>query len=123
MRRSTRGAAAVEFALVLPVLLAFLLGIAELGYLIMLDSTAAMAAREGAREMAISQNRDAAIAVASAAFSGDMGGQTPTSVVVPYACTEGGPVEVKVTYTYPTLTQFFLPTFTANGTGEMRCGG
>ncbi|TWP51331.1 pilus assembly protein [Lentzea tibetensis] len=46
---SDRGAAAVEFALVVPVLVAFLLGIVELARVFMADQDVATASREGAR--------------------------------------------------------------------------
>src|SRR5262245_27708557 len=47
--RDERGAAAVEFAILLPVLCAILLGMIDYGYFFMLNSTAVNAAREGAR--------------------------------------------------------------------------
>lgn len=120
MRES--GAAAVEFALVVPILLVLVLGIVEFGFLTFLNASAAGAAREGAREMAISQNQGQAQGVASSAFANTTG-RPPTLVTVPGTCSAGAPVIVTVTYSYPTLTRFFVPNFTASGTGEMRCGG
>lgn len=59
------GAAMLEFALVLPILLALLLGIIEMGRVIMLHQVATNAAREGARRGVIpgatSANVDAAV--------------------------------------------------------------
>lgn len=60
-RRSRRdgfgrdGSAAVEFALILPVLLLFLFGIVQFGFLFSVYNTMVHAAREGARGMAVEQ--------------------------------------------------------------------
>jgi hypothetical protein len=51
-RRRGRGAAAVEFALVLPFLVLLLVGVWEVGRMIQLQQILANAAREGAREAA-----------------------------------------------------------------------
>jgi Flp pilus assembly protein TadG len=48
-RNSTEGAAAVEFGLILPVLMLVLMGIMEYGYVFYVDLTITNAAREGAR--------------------------------------------------------------------------
>jgi Flp pilus assembly protein TadG len=48
-RRPRRGAAAVEFAVILPVLLLFILGIVEVGRLVMVGQLATNGSREGAR--------------------------------------------------------------------------
>jgi len=48
-----RGAAAVEFALVLPLLVMILLGIAEFGYAFSIQAQVALAARVGVRNYAI----------------------------------------------------------------------
>jgi len=51
-----RGSTIVEFALVVPVLLAMLIGIMEFGWLIKNQLTIANAAREGARAAAVGKN-------------------------------------------------------------------
>jgi len=48
-RRNTEGAAAVEFALLLPLLILILMAIVEYGYVFYVDVTVVNAAREGAR--------------------------------------------------------------------------
>lgn len=122
MRNNQRGAVAVEFALLLPVLLILVLGVVEFGYLLFLNSSAAGAAREGAREMAISGVQTDAQGVASDAFTATTG-RTATTVSVPGSCSSGSPVVVTVSLSYPSLTRFFGSHFNAVGTGEMRCGG
>lgn len=53
LRRSDDGAAAVEFALVTPLLLLIILAIADLGWVFNQQLTLTAAAREGARIMAV----------------------------------------------------------------------
>ena len=52
-RRSQRGQAVVEFAFILPLLLLLILGITELGRMIMRTNLLTQAAREGARAAAV----------------------------------------------------------------------
>lgn len=54
-RLGDQGAAAVEFALILPLLLLFLFGIVQFGFLFSVYNTMVHAAREGARGMAVEQ--------------------------------------------------------------------
>ena len=58
-----RGAAAVEFALVMPVLLSLVVGIAEFGRAYNVQATLSGAAREGVRVMAVKNDAAAARAV------------------------------------------------------------
>ncbi len=59
--RAERGAAAVEFALVLIPLIVLLLGIIEFGYIFNQQLTVTNAAREGARVLAITRDADDAM--------------------------------------------------------------
>lgn len=124
MGRDSKGAAAVEFALVLPILLVLVLGIIEFGYLAYANASAAGAAREGARVMALTDNEAAARATAADYFV--MSGVTPEITVK--ACgfdssvsTES--VQVRVAYKYGSLTGWFGSNLSAHGIGKMRCGG
>lgn len=54
-RLGDRGAAAVEFALILPLLLLFLFGVVQFGFMFSVYNTMVHAAREGARAMAVEQ--------------------------------------------------------------------
>ncbi len=129
MRRNERGAAAVEFALILPVLLFLFAGIAELGRVFYLQATLAGAAREGVRVMALQDNAPAAVtAVKSAA--GSVALSDGQIVVSPGsgACksTPEAPVQatVTITFTTPLMTTLFpLTSLTLHGRGAMQCGG
>ncbi|MGA4508934.1 TadE/TadG family type IV pilus assembly protein [Propionibacteriaceae bacterium G1746] len=117
-----RGAAAVEFALILPILIALLLGITEYGYRLYLTGSAAGAAREGARAMAISTAADKGSVgkvKAEQAFA-DTTGKAGTAT--PSTSTDGTSCIVTLSYGYPGLTGFF-GSMSVSGTGEMRCGG
>ncbi|WP_353083122.1 TadE/TadG family type IV pilus assembly protein [Tessaracoccus lapidicaptus] len=124
VRKTERAAAAVEFALVAPVLIALLLGTIEFGFLIFLSSAASGAAREGARAAAISGQVADAVTVAKSAYMTTTGraGNATVNPAGP-ACTPGEAVVVTVTENYGSLTTFFGSSFTATGRGEMRCGG
>lgn len=119
MRSRDKGAAAVEFALVVPLLIALILGSAEFGYLFYLQGSAAGAAREGARVMAITTDPGRATAAVTAASP------RPATVTFSSTCGPGVPsVTATVTYSGSNLTGFFpfIPRQVI-GTGTMRCGG
>jgi Flp pilus assembly protein TadG len=125
-RRRDRGAAAVEFALVMPLLLILVLGIAEFGRAYNIQTTLSAAAREGARVMALesspSEARSAAIAAAAPAVTLNAGQIS----VSPSTCTATGtPANATVVVTYPMtfITNFFGASVTLTGKGVMRCNG
>ena len=127
VRNRERGAAAVEFALVVPLLLVLVLGITEFGRAYHFQTTLSGAAREGVRAAAL-DNTGASVAAAqskakSAAPSLDLtNGQI---VVSPSAasCTSGAQVTVTINYTMPLLTSFFGPSIDLTGEGVMLCNG
>ncbi|MET0887750.1 MAG: TadE family protein [Mycetocola sp.] len=122
--RDDRGAAAVEFALILPVLLILVLGIVEFGRAYNVQISLSQAAREGAREMAIHNDVGAARATAiSAAPSVNPAITAGQIAVSPASCTTGGTVTVTITYPLELMTGFFDDTFTLTSIGVMRCGG
>jgi Flp pilus assembly protein TadG len=120
--RREHGAVAVEFALMAPILLALLAGIVEFAHALNLQISVTQAAREAAREMAITNNQDDA---ETAAANGAPGLDTSTFsyAFTPAACTDDGTVTVEVTYTADTLTGLFGTGVTLTGVGAMRCGG
>ncbi|WJZ67469.1 pilus assembly protein [Kocuria rosea] len=119
--RSERGAAAVEFALVVPILLVLLLGIIEFGRAYNVQISLTHAARETARTMAIdnvwgdavSRGRTAAPSVALA--TGDF-------TAVPAVCIPGQQISVTVTHELVTITGI-TDGLTLTGKAAMRCGG
>ena len=126
-KRADHGAAAVEFALVLPILLTLMLGVIEFGYAMFVQSTLAGAAREGARDLAIHKDPAVAIQVAVTAAEPlvNVTGQV-TADASQCASTPPGPVSVTITHPYTGLGGlgwFGLGSITISGRGVMRCGG
>ena len=121
-----RGAAAVEFALVMPVLLSLVVGIAEFGRAYNVQATLSGAAREGVRVMAVTNDAAAARdATKSAALPWSL---TDSQISVsPSACPSSGTsttsATVTVTYVLPFITGLFGTGVTLQGKGTMRCNG
>lgn len=122
--RDDRGATALEFALVLPVLLVLLFGTMEVGRLLQVQATLSAAAREGARVMAVQDD-------AGAARDAVLGSATSLSPVLradavqvdPGRCTDPtATVTVVVRYRAPSLTGL-LSGWDLTGEAAMRCGG
>ncbi len=123
--RDERGAIAVEFALIMPVLLLLVLGILEFGYAYHSWDATQNAAREGARVGAVSPN----VGEIEARVRGTTSFLDQTNLTVqvdcgitggsfgpcpaPSAWDEGDIVRVTVEYTYPFLTP--LPNFVGLG--------
>ncbi|MCC5782362.1 pilus assembly protein TadE [Kocuria sp. CCUG 69068] len=119
--RCARGAVAVEFALVLPLLLTILFAIIEFGHAYNVQISVTHAAREAARTMAVTQDWTAAQDAALASSPS----LTPTDLQFPAepACTAGMPVEVILTYPLPGLTGLLPSGIDVVGTAAMQCGG
>lgn len=122
-----RGAAAVEFALVFPLLILLVLGIAEFGRAYNVQSTITAAARQGARVMALRNNRVAAVSAAKSAASPYTVTDGQVSVT-PDTCafntaTPDATTTVTVRYPLTLVTGSFGPTITLVGKGVMRCNG
>ena len=127
---------AVEFALVLPIFLVLVLGIAEMGRAFNIQVSLSEAARQASRYAAIHcsesgynpSNAQAAGVAAAPAVA-----LTNANVVISYtgtgSCSDGNDVSVSVTYTTPWMTGFpnLVPGMPASlsvqGKGVMRCGG
>ena len=126
--RLERGASAVEFAFIVPLLIVLVLGIAEFGHGFQVQGTLSAAAREGVRAMAL-QN-DPALArtvVKNAAGTLNPAITNAQIVITPTSCPQTGTVSsyVRVTINYPMpfLTDFFGSGVDLTGTGVMRCNG
>jgi Flp pilus assembly protein TadG len=123
--RSERGVAAVEFAIILPVLLLLLLGIIEFGRAFQVQATLAAAAREGVRVMAIEDDAAAARAATRTAAGGLDPGLTDADIgVAPASCVAGaGNATVTITYRQPFFTSLFGDGIDLTAEGVMRCNG
>src|SRR3978361_2489478 len=108
--RDERGASAVEFPFIVPLLLLLMLGIAEFGHAFQVQGTLSAAAREGVRAMALQNDPTAARAVVRNAADSLKPGLTDQQIKIKL---EGGTVEtcpttvgsgsqsVRLTITYP----------------------
>ncbi|MFC7849273.1 TadE family protein [Arthrobacter sp. NPDC057388] len=117
-----RGAVAVEFALVAPILLALVAGIVEFSHAYNLQISVTQAAREAAREMAIEDDQDAA-ALAAVAGAPGLNGAAFEYAFSPETCTAGENMTVTISYPAATLTGIFGNSVTVTGAGAMRCEG
>ena len=121
---SDRGAAAVEFALVLPLLLLLVLGVIEFSRVYNVQISLSNAAREGARTMAIHNDPARAKTAASLAAPSVNPALTTGDVTVsPAACAAGSAVTVTIDYEVDLLTGYFGVTLPLTGKGVMQCGG
>jgi Flp pilus assembly protein TadG len=128
----SRGAVAVEFALVAPVLLLLIAGIVEFAHGYNIQISVTQAAREAARNYAINSD----LTLASKAGTDGAPGLTPskftfTPSIAP--CVAGQNITITVKYAAQSVTGFALvmqgqsiavaKNFTVTGVGAMRCGG
>lgn len=117
-----RGAAAVEFALVLPILVIILFGVIEFGGVYNAQLMVTGAAREAAREMAL----DGVVADAETAARDAAIGIPPADLdvtVSPATCAAGADITVRVSYDRPFLTGLFGATVELTGLATRRCQG
>ncbi|MET3809519.1 TadE family protein [Arthrobacter sp. UYEF3] len=122
-KTNERGAVAVEFALLAPVLIIILLGIMEFGRAYNVQISLSAAAREGVRIMAINNSATAARTAVKGAATGLQPALSDSNITInPVTCTSGAQVTVKITYTLATMTGIAGP-FPMEGKGVMLCGG
>lgn len=122
--RNETGAAAVEFALVVPVLLLLLLGIIEFGRVFNAQMQVTAAAREAVRMMAIQKESGPSIATAIAGAPGLSPPLTAGQVsVAPGSCTTSTDATVTVTYSLTLVAGLFGQSIPLTGRAVMRCGG
>ena len=121
---SNRGAAAVEFALVLPLLLLLLGGIIDFGFAFNTQISLTHAAREGVRHYAIHEDEEAAKAVALAAFTAPVATDAEADVVRMCPSEEGARVVVTANSRlfFSGLLPFVDNQLPLEGQAVMRCG-
>ncbi|MDR6620908.1 TadE/TadG family type IV pilus assembly protein [Sinomonas atrocyanea] len=123
-----KGAAAVEFALIVPILLALVLGIVEFGHIYNAQLVITNAAREAARTMAVTGDPGTALTAAQSVAPGFALTVSPQ----PLACvTDPTNAKLKqvtatVTSNVPLIAGTWLNpagTISISGVGVMRCEG
>jgi Flp pilus assembly protein TadG len=120
---SERGAAAIEFALLLPVLLMLVLGTIEFGRAYNAQITLTNAARDGVRVMAIANDPTAAKTAARSAAASISDTITDSNVALSTnTCSVDAQVTLTITYNLSTITGIAGP-FPMTGKGVMLCGG
>ncbi|MEF3122569.1 TadE family protein [Kocuria flava] len=119
--KSERGAAAVEFAMILPLLILIFFGIIEFGRAYNIQLGVTQAARETVRHMAIKGDWVAAQAHGRAASPSLQGAQMQLEVS-PASCATGDTVTVVVKYPFDSLTGI-AGDMMLTGKAAMRCGG
>lgn len=126
--RDQRGASAVEFAFVAPLLILLALGIVEFGRAFQVQGTLSAAAREGVRMMALQNSPATARATAESVAASLRPALTDAQITfTPSACpatyTPGSTMAITITYREPFLTGAFGAGVDLTATGVMRCGG
>lgn len=127
-RASERGAAAVEFAILAPVLVMLLLGIMEFGRAYNAQASLSAAAREGVRVMAVSNSISAANTAAKSTAVSLQPALKDTDIKFKNldtgttACAPGNRMTVTISYNLSTMTGIAGP-FPMTGKGAMLCGG
>ena len=114
-----RGAVAVEFALIAPVLLLIVVSILDFSHFYNLQISVTQAAREAAREMSVTN--DAGLAAAAGVAGAPGVAIAPGNFSFSGACSPGATVTATVNFSMPALTGFCGPTVTVTGQGAMRC--
>ncbi|MDT0195024.1 TadE/TadG family type IV pilus assembly protein [Arthrobacter sp. AB6] len=127
-RAPERGAVAVEFAIVAPVLVMLLLGIIEFSRAYNAQASLSAAAREGVRVMAITGNQTTARSAAKTTAVSLSPGLQDANITFGAACPStvssgtSPQATITITYSLPTMTGIAGP-FTMTSRGAMLCGG
>ncbi len=121
-RDKDRGAAAVELALVLPILLLLLMGIVEFGQAYYTKIALTAAARDGARALALGAPDWQDRTRNSTNFGSESANVTVTANASP--CVGSSPAEVTASYPVSIDIPFWgSQTLTVSSRGAMRCEG
>lgn len=127
-RDDERGAAALEFAIVMIPLFVLLFGIIDFALALNAQQAVTAAAREGVRALALGHPDDVE-ARADSAGAPIPGDELDSTITQACTATPGSAGKVTVTHVYTFITPIpgFVPglgdSMTLTGMGEMRCGG
>lgn len=122
--RRERGAAAVEFALVIPVFLLLVFGIIEFSRLYNIQVSLTNAARSASRVMAIANDQGLAVDAAIEASPSLNPALSAANIAFsPTACSSGVNMSVSITYEANLLTGWFGVTLPLSGEAATPCGG
>lgn len=133
--REDDGAAAVEFALILPMLLVLLCGLVDFGLAFTSKSTLTHATREGVRVLALTRDPARVEPIVRSAAVGLIDKDAALTVDPPASCERGKEATVTAHYVYDYITPLselleLLPgnsdlggSVKLTATGVMRCGG
>jgi Flp pilus assembly protein TadG len=122
--RDERGAVAVEFALIAPVLILLLFGIVDYGLVFNAQLQVTGAAREAARTMAVGGDVASAQGAAIASTAALSPALTTSNVTFNVAsCSPGTDVKATVAYDKPFITGLFGASIHLTGVGTYRCQG
>ena len=121
-RTNDRGAAAVEFALVLPFLLLVVCGIIDFGRAYNAKITLTQAAREGVRVWSLGGTATAATTRVTDAAAG-LSGVTVTTTPCTFGQETSLTATAPFTYLTPLIADLAPGTTSLTATGVMRCGG
>lgn len=122
IRRLEAGAALVEFAILLPILLLLILGMVAFSRAYNAQITLTQASREGVRVLAITKDANQAITATEnvASTSLDISQLTITTT----ACNSGDPTSLTAAYPFTLDIPFWgIANIDLSATGVMRCGG
>ena len=129
-KKARRGTAVVEFALVAPVFLLFLMGIMEFGRVMMVQNVLITAAREGARAAIITGATAASVQAKATSYASTCGVPGTTATVVPAnlsTATTTTPIKVTVSVNFNNVSwlpaPWFLKNKTLSGSTSMRLEG
>ena len=108
-RKGEKGQNLVEFALVVPLLLLLVIGIAEFGRAWMTKNILTGAAREAVRIMAVQTGNVATATARADNILNSAGITTGYNIDIPTTSVAFDPVSVTVTYQFPILFAGFIP--------------
>lgn len=103
-RSHRRGAAAVEFAFVAPLLMMLLFGATELGRAMYIQNSVTAAAREGAREATLPSATQASVEAIVSQYTSDISDGTPAVTISPALNVAESGDMMTVTVSVPTST-------------------